>query len=337
MDGITAIIILALLSFGPLAVHRIEQNIEIYFLTLGLIATTLGGGWSIELVEDAVREPFPISIAVLVSGILFSYTREPLDRGFSRLRVRTPRPVLAAAAIFLLGVVSSVITAIVAAVVLVEVIGLLRLSERARVGVAVAGCYGIGLGASLTPLGEPLSTLAASALKLPFLGLFELLATFVVPGVAASALLAGFFARGEYGPPPDGPHVRESPLTALSQSARVFVFVAGLVMISHALGPLTVHYVNLLTDHQLFWANTVSAALDNATLVALEVHDMSLVRARGAILSLLVSGGMLIPGNIPNIVSAGALRIGSAAWARVAVPIGIAMLGIYFAVLYTVD
>ena len=56
-------------------------------------------------------------------------------------------------------------------------------------------------------------------------------------------------------------------------------------------------------------------------------------RAREAILSLLVSGGMLIPGNIPNIVSAGALRIGSAAWAKIGVPMGLVMLGIYFAVI----
>jgi predicted cation transporter len=75
----------------------------------------------------------------------------------------------------------------------------------------------------------------------------------------------------------------------------------------------------------------VSAALDNATLVALEVHGMTLPRAREAILSLLISGGMLIPGNIPNIVSAGTLRIGSAAWAKVDVPMGLVMLGIYFA------
>jgi predicted cation transporter len=36
---------------------------------------------------------------------------------------------------------------------------------------------------------------------------------------------------------------------------------------------------------------------------------------------------------IPNIVSAGALRIGSVAWAKVGVPMGLLMLGIYFAVI----
>ncbi len=88
-----------------------------------------------------------------------------------------------------------------------------------------------------------------------------------------------------------------------------------------------------MSNDLLFWANTVSAALDNATLVALEVHKMTLPRAREAILALLISGGMLIPGNIPNIVSAGALKIGSAQWAKVGVPMGLILLGIYFAVI----
>ena len=39
------------------------------------------------------------------------------------------------------------------------------------------------MGASLTPLGEPLSTLAARALDLEFMGLFHLLAPWVFPGV----------------------------------------------------------------------------------------------------------------------------------------------------------
>jgi len=105
------------------------------------------------------------------------------------------------------------------------------------------------------------------------------------------------------------------------------------VMFSAAYGPIANEYVSKMSNDLLFWANTVSAALDNATLVALEVHSMALPRAHEAILSLLVSGGMLIPGNIPNIVSAGALRIGSAAWAKIGVPMGLVMLGIYFAVI----
>jgi len=42
---------------------------------------------------------------------------------------------------------------------------------------------------------------------------------------------------------------------------------------------------------------------------------------------------LLIPGNFPNIVSAGTLKIRSAAWAKIGVPMGLVMLGIYFAVI----
>jgi predicted cation transporter len=61
---------------------------------------------------------------------------------------------------------------------------------------------------------------------------------------------------------------------------------------------------------------------------------MTPVRLRPALLSMVISGGMLIPGNIPNIVCAGILEIRSVEWARVGVPIGLAMLGICFALLF---
>jgi predicted cation transporter len=333
MNHASAVVILALLLFGPHAVTRIEHNIELYCLALGVLATILGTGFTRELVLDALHEPIAISIAVIVAALLFGWTRPSLDRGFRHLRRRVSRPVLTAASIFVIASISSIITAIVGALVLIEVIDLLHFPSDKRVQVTVAGCFAVGMGAALTPLGEPLSTLAARALDLHFMGLFELLAPWVFPGVLASSIMAGVFARGEYAEAPAGAHMRQSYATIFVQAAKVFAFIAGLVLISHAYGPIANEYVSKLSNDLLFWANTVSAALDNATLVALEVHSMTLPRAREAILSLLVSGGMLIPGNIPNIVSAGALRIGSASWAKIGVPMGLVMLGIYFAVI----
>jgi predicted cation transporter len=333
MNHASAIVILALLLFGPLAVTKIEHNIELYCLTLGVLATLMGTGFTHELVLEALHEPVAISIAVIVAALLFGWTRPWLDLAFRRLRRRVSRPVLTAASVFVIASLSSIITAIVGALVLVEVIGLLHFTGEKRVRVTVAGCFAIGMGASLTPLGEPLSTLAARALDLHFFGLFELLAPWVFPGVLASSIVAGAFGRGEYSEAPAGAHVRQAYGTIFIQAGKVFAFIAGLVLISHSYGPIANEYVSKMSNDLLFWANTVSAALDNATLVALEVHSMTLPRAREAILSLLVSGGMLIPGNIPNIVSAGALRIGSAAWAKIGVPMGLIMLGIYFAVI----
>lgn len=239
----------------------------------------------------------------------------------------------------MIALLSSVITAIVAALVLVEMVGLLRVDTRARLRITVAGCFAIGLGASLTPLGEPLSTLAADALGLGFTGLFSLLAPYVLPGMLACSITAGLFAAGQEG---EGAtpaavlalaHLSESFFHSCLRGLRVYVFVAALVLVSRSFADLALRYVSMLSGGQLFWANTISAVMDNATLVALEVHSMDPARAREAIIALLVAGGMLIPGNIPNIVAAGILRIGAGSWAKIGIPMGLVLLGIYFAIL----
>jgi predicted cation transporter len=40
----------------------------------------------------------------------------------------------------------------------------------------------------------------------------------------------------------------------------------------------------------------------------------------------LISGGMLIPGNIPNIIAAHALQIKSTEWAKLGVPLGLVIM-----------
>jgi predicted cation transporter len=77
--------------------------------------------------------------------------------------------------------------------------------------------------------------------------------------------------------------------------------------------------------------------LDNATLAAAEIipslHERTV---RFILLGLLISGGMLIPGNIPNIISASKLSIRSREWAAAAVPIGLVMMTAYFLILLIV-
>ena len=55
---------------------------------------------------------------------------------------------------------------------------------------------------------------------------------------------------------------------------------------------------------------------------------------RAALMGLLISGGMLIPGNIPNIVAANRLGIRSGEWARVGLVIGLPLMALCFGVLY---
>ncbi|HTM10564.1 MAG TPA: DUF1646 family protein, partial [Verrucomicrobiae bacterium] len=77
----------------------------------------------------------------------------------------------------------------------------------------------------------------------------------------------------------------------------------------------------------LFWVNIVSAILDNATLTAAEIGpSLTEAQIKSALLGLLISGGMLIPGNIHNIIAAHALRIKSTEWAWLGVPLGLAIM-----------
>ena len=75
--------------------------------------------------------------------------------------------------------------------------------------------------------------------------------------------------------------------------------------------------------------NLVSAVLDNATLAAAEIGPtLSEAQIKSALLGLLIAGGMLIPGNIPNIIAAHALHIKSTEWAKLGVPLGLVMMSV---------
>ncbi len=50
-------------------------------------------------------------------------------------------------------------------------------------------------------------------------------------------------------------------------------------------------------------------------------------------MGVIISGGMLIPGNIPNIMAANKLHISIRAWPMVVVPFGLAMMTFYLYIL----
>jgi predicted cation transporter len=196
-----AVAILFALLIGPLVLTPIEHNFEAYCFVLGLIAVTVSHDWSGALVFHAGTEPLMITAAVVVASLIFRRIRTPLDQAFSGLREVVSRAPLTAAAIAGIAMLSSIVTAIGAALLLAEVVRLLRFDSAKRTTVTVLGCFAIGMGAALTPIGEPLATLVVSGLNLGFGDLFHLLAPFVLPGVAAFALVAGWIARGAYQEP----------------------------------------------------------------------------------------------------------------------------------------
>jgi predicted cation transporter len=111
------------------------------------------------------------------------------------------------------------------------------------------------------------------------------------------------------------------------RAAKVYVFVMALIFLGAGFKPLIDTYLIKMSSQVLFWVNMVSAVLDNATLAAAEIGpSLSETQIKSALLGLLISGGMLIPGNIPNIISAHALHIKSTEWARLGVPLGLVLM-----------
>lgn len=315
----------------PLAVHAVEENIEAFLLVAGAVSASISFRWSRELALEAVHEPLPITVTVLLVGLAFHFGRPFVDRAFIWARRRLPLPTRLFILVAGLGLLSSVITAIIASLILVEAINFLRLGRKQEVSITVLACFSIGLGAALTPLGEPLSTIATAKLHGDFWFLARLLGWWILPGILAVAAVAAFGHPAPGGASLEDVQRTERLSTVFIRAAKVFVFVGALVLLGAGFTPLADRYISRLPAPALFWCNTLSAVLDNATLAAAELTPSLTPRQlSAALLSLLVSGGLLIPGNIPNIVAASHLRIKSGEWARTAALPGIALLLAYF-------
>jgi len=109
-------------------------------------------------------EPIKITLAVLIAGVLFRLVRPKIGAWTNHFARRVGVAPLFFVIVVGLGLLSSIITAIIAALVLAEVISALRLPRKIELRLVVIACFSIGLGAVLTPLGEPLSTIAVSRL-----------------------------------------------------------------------------------------------------------------------------------------------------------------------------
>lgn len=336
LDIAANLLILLVVLIGPFLSHRIERNLEAFLFVMGVLSALASQVLTVHLVGEALRDPIPITIAVFVSGMVFTWGRRWLDLGLRWLLVRAGPAVLAAVATAVLGLASSIITAIIAGLVLVEFIGALRLHRSDEVRIVVLACFAIGLGAALTPVGEPLSTIATAKLDQDFWFLFRLLGVWIVPGVLVLGIVAWAHrvetVREEELAPLTGP---ESYRDVGIRAARVYLFVMALTLLGEGFRPLIDRYIIGLDTRLLYWINMVSAILDNATLTAAEISPrMTNEQVRAVLMGLLVSGGMLIPGNIPNIIAAGKLGIRSREWAVIAVPIGAVLLIAYFLLLF---
>jgi predicted cation transporter len=330
-------VIMALVLVLPFSVRWVEEELEAFLLVMGCSAVSISRLWTGHLIAEALAEPLRISGAVLLFGFAFNRFRGSVAAVVRLLSRKLGLPAFSFLLVVVLGLASSVVTAIVAALALVEAISALRLDRETERSLVILACYAIGIGAAFTPIGEPLSTIATARLSGPphnagFFFLAKLLWPWLLPGLlvlgALAARKSGGIAAGSQGLTQE---TGEDVWTVFRRALKVYVFVAALVLLGRGLSPLVERWLIRMPADALYWANMSSAALDNATLAAAELSPrLDIDRIRAVLIALLVSGGMLIPGNIPNIISAEKLGIKSREWARAAVPLGLGMLTVYF-------
>ncbi len=354
------VIFLAVL-LGPFKIKIIEENLEVFLFICGVAAMTISGfvelpgtetGWRMEIIKEALTSPLhvgdifgiPIGIfqIVLVVGLIIYKWHAPIHKAIREMTDLLSPKIMAFILIAVLGLFSSVMSAILAAIILVEMVNAMPLSRKSKIDLTIIACFSIGLGAALTPLGEPLSTITISKLSgapyhAGFGFLFNMLGLYIIPGILAYGII-GMFFLGKVDPKDAGLKAEEYNETVkdvVMRAVKVYVFIMALVLLGDGFKPIIFTYFTQIPSTILFWVNMVSAILDNATLAAAEIGPaLSALQIKSILMGLLIAGGMLIPGNIPNIISASKLGITSKEWARLGVPMGLVSMAIYFVIIF---
>jgi predicted cation transporter len=334
MIGLVVILILVL--FLPFSVKKVEHNLEIFLFVMGIAAASISGMMNLHLIEKALIDPITITLAVLIAGLVCKWGQVQLEKSILWMnRILSPR-IFFGLTVIILGLASSIITAIIAAIVLVIIINVLPLDRKSEIRFTVLACFSIGLGAALTPIGEPLATITISKLNEDFFYLLKLIGPEVIPAVVIFGILTILLVKPQEST--DGLTAEqkvESYKEILIRSAKIYLFVMGLTFLGHGFEPLINEYILGLHPMLLYWINMISAILDNATLAAAEISPaMDQATIQAVLMGLIISGGMLIPGNIPNIIAAGKLNITSKEWASFGVPVGLITMAVYFVVLF---
>jgi predicted cation transporter len=142
--GLFVIFLIVLL--GPFLVKKIEHNLEVFLFAMGILAVTLNTfllkvtaspnveeilpNWNLTLVEKALVDPLEITAAVLIAGLIFHYGRSKLKGFTDYILGKIPLKVFVFLIVVVLGILSSIITAIIAALLLVEMVSVLKLNRK---------------------------------------------------------------------------------------------------------------------------------------------------------------------------------------------------------------
>ena len=283
----------------PLKSKWVENHLELFLLMVGAAAVTISGMWSKEFIYDALNSPVNVAFIVLVVSIIFNYYSRYIFRVlFVLFRFFEPKYSFAIL-VFLLGITSSVFSVTVAALVLAEVLQVVNLEREQTVKVTVYACYAIGLGAVMLPLAEPLGLviykeLAAGPHQADFFFVLKHFFWWIMPAISLMALAAGYTVRNANAQVEL--HIREDKEDTRSMLRRtwhIYLFVAALTLISTGLRPFADATIARLSGKILFWANSVSVIIDNATLAAIEITpDVTIPNLMYMVIGLAAFGSM---------------------------------------------
>lgn len=341
------VIILILTLFLPFVIKSVEHNLEIFLFIMGVAAALISNELSLELLEEIFKNHFMYLIvaAVFIAGIIFKFLKSRIKFAMQIIYKKVSVEIVVFFIIVILGFISSIITAIIAALILVEVVTLLPLERKKKIQVNIIACFSIGLGAALTPVGEPISTIIISKMNENFWYIFRLIGEYTVPlififGIIGACLVHSSKAElqkqfYEEALQVEEVEEEETYKEIIVRTLKIFLFVIALELLGKGFKPMIDKYVINLDGRLLYWGNMISAILDNATLASAEISpNMVTEQIKAILMGLLISGGMLIPGNIPNIISANKLKIESGEWVSLGVPLGLICLTVCYVFLF---
>ena len=340
---IALFIIFLVIALLPFFVKPVEENIEFFLLVMGVIAALVAGTMTgdnlITIFEDKFL--YIITAAVFIVSILFRVLENKVQTFIHLLLDHLPLKLICFLLIVGLGLLSSVITAIIASLLLTEIVSLLPIDRKNKIRICIIACFSIGMGAVLTPIGEPLATIVTSKLHQSFLYMFQLFGIEMIVGILLLGLLGMFFVnnnwRANFHENNEMIYIpeKEDGKTIVIRTLKIFMFVVALMLLGCGFKPIIDTYIIHWNNNLLYAGNTVSAILDNATLAAAEISPvMNVLQIKTVLISLLVSGGMMVTGNIPNIVTASKLKISMKEWALCGFPVGVVFLAGYYVSLF---
>ena len=189
------ILLLAITFILPIISKKVERNLEFFLLLVGLLASITSGVLNKELFFYIVQNKFMyiIAFAVLIGGFLFKALTTHIKRALTHILKHIPLRVFVFLLVVIIGLLSSIITAIIAALLLVEIVSILPISRKNKININIVSCFSIGLGAVLTPIGEPLSTIVVSKLDVNFWFLLEQFSIYIIPGILILGIIGAWY------------------------------------------------------------------------------------------------------------------------------------------------